>query len=182
MIGLDPPPRLDKALARDVDPGEALSRSRIARLIEGGAVARGGAAERSGKAAAVAGDVWEIAVPPAEGTAIAAQDIALRVVWEDAHLIVIDKPAGMVVHPAPGSPDGTLVNALMHHLGAISRASEGGRAPGSSTASTRTPRGCWSPRRRTPRITGWPRSSRRTPSTGSTARSVTGPRTRPIRA
>ncbi len=117
MIGLDPPPRLDKALARDVDAGEALSRSRIARLIEDGAVSRDGAPERSVKAPATAGELWQIAVPPAEGTAIAAQDIPLSVAWEDAHLIVIDKPAGMVVHPAPGSPDGTLVNALMHHLG-----------------------------------------------------------------
>lgn len=116
-IGLDPPPRLDKALARDVDPAEALSRSRIARLIEGGAVARGGAVERSVKAAPAPGETWEIAVPPPTGARIEAQDIPLTVVWEDAHLVVVDKPAGMVVHPAPGSPDGTLVNALMHRLG-----------------------------------------------------------------
>ena len=116
-IGLDPPPRLDKALARDVDPGEALSRSRIARLIEGGAVARGGAVERSVKAAAAPGETWRIAVPPAEDVEIAAQDIPLAVAFEDEHLIVVDKPAGMVVHPAPGSPEGTLVNALMHRLG-----------------------------------------------------------------
>ena len=117
VIGLDPPPRLDKALARDVDPAEALSRSRIARLIEAGAVRRGGAVERSVKAAASAGERWRIAVPPAEAAEIAPQDIPLVVAWEDEHLIVVDKPAGMVVHPAPGSPAGTLVNALMHRLG-----------------------------------------------------------------
>ena len=117
-IGLDPPPRLDKALARDVDPAEALSRSRIARLIEAGAVRRGGAVERSVKSAAGAGEIFAIEVPEAAESDIAAEDIALNVVWEDAHLVVVDKPAGMVVHPAPGSPDGTLVNALMHRLGA----------------------------------------------------------------
>ena len=117
MIGLEPPARLDKALARDVDPAEALSRSRIAALIAAGAVSKGGVAETSPKAAVAEGEVWEIAVPAATETDIAAEAIPLDVVFEDDEVIVVDKPAGMVVHPAPGTPSGTLVNALVARCG-----------------------------------------------------------------
>jgi len=117
VIGQDPPERLDKALARDVPEAAALSRSRLARLIAQGAVSRNGALVRDLKAKVVAGEVYAIAIAPARPVATEAQDIALNVVWEDADLIVIDKPAGLVVHPAPGSVSGTLVNALLHHFG-----------------------------------------------------------------
>ena len=100
-----------------MDPAEALSRSRIAALIAAGAVSKGGEAQTSAKAPVAEGEVWEIAVPPAERSDIGAEDIPLSVVFEDNEVIVVDKPAGMVVHPAPGTPSGTLVNALIAHCG-----------------------------------------------------------------
>jgi len=115
VIGDDPPPRLDRALARDVPEAAALSRSRLARLIAEGAVRRGGAVLTSPTARVAAGEAIEIALAPATEADIAPEAIPLAVVHEDAALIVIDKPAGMVVHPAPGAPSGTLVNALLHH-------------------------------------------------------------------
>ena len=69
------------------------------------------------KARVAEGDIVEITVPMAEDSHIGPEDIPLTVVFEDDDLIVIDKPAGMVVHPAPGSPSGTLVNALLAHCG-----------------------------------------------------------------
>lgn len=117
VIGADPPERLDKALARDVPEEAALSRSRIAKLLAEGAVRRGGVPVTDAKARAAEGDVYEIALGAPEPVETAAEDIPLNVVWEDRDLIVIDKPAGMVVHPAPGSKEGTLVNALLHHCG-----------------------------------------------------------------
>ena len=115
-IGADPPRRLDRALARDVPGAEALSRTRLARLLDAGAVTRDGAA-LGPRAAVRAGDVLEIAVEAPAEADLRPEPIALRIVHEDADLVVVDKPAGMVVHPAPGSPGGTLVNALMHHCG-----------------------------------------------------------------
>ncbi len=108
----------------------ALSRTRLARLIAEGAVTRRGAPLVDPKAKVAEGDVIEIAVPPAEDYDVVAQDIPLTVVWEDADLIVIDKPAGMVVHPAPGTPDGTLVNALLHHFGGELSGVGGEKRPG----------------------------------------------------
>ncbi len=106
--------RLDKALAALAPPG--LSRSRLRALIEAGAVARaGGDPVREPKAQVKAGEAWEVAVPPPVPATPQPEAIPLRVIHEDAHLIVIDKPAGMVVHPAPGAETGTLVNALLHH-------------------------------------------------------------------
>jgi 23S rRNA pseudouridine1911/1915/1917 synthase len=116
-IGLDPAERLDKALAAEVPEEEALSRSRLARLIAEGAVTRDGVTITDQKAKVAEGDIFEIALEPARPVETVAQDIPLNVRWEDDDLIVIDKPAGMVVHPAPGSADGTLVNALLHHFG-----------------------------------------------------------------
>ncbi len=72
----------------------------------------------------------EVIVPQAAESHIGAQEIPLSVVWEDEDLIVIDKPAGMVVHPAPGSPDGTLVNALIHHCGETLSGVGGEKRPG----------------------------------------------------
>jgi 23S rRNA pseudouridine1911/1915/1917 synthase len=116
-ISDDPPPRLDKALSRDVPDEASLSRTRLARLIADGHVSLNGAVVTDPKARVAAGDIVEIAVPMAEDSHIGPESIPLCVVYEDDDLIVIDKPAGMVVHPAPGSPSGTLVNALLAHCG-----------------------------------------------------------------
>lgn len=116
-IGADPPPRLDKALARDVPEGASLSRTRLARLIADGCVAQAGQTVTDPKGKVAEGDIIDITVPMAAEVDVVPQDIPLQVVFEDEDLIVVKKPAGMVVHPAPGSPDGTLVNALLHHFG-----------------------------------------------------------------
>lgn len=106
-----PGERLDKALSQ----ASGLSRERIKALIADGAITLNGRAVRSGSAKAASESPFAIAVPaPAPAQAVP-QDIPLDVVFEDEHLIIVDKPAGMVVHPAAGNPDGTLVNALLHH-------------------------------------------------------------------
>jgi 23S rRNA pseudouridine1911/1915/1917 synthase len=106
--------RLDKALA---DALPALSRSRLKALIEAGRVTRGAAAVTDPAAKVKAGDVFTVAVPAAAPAVPAPQAMPLAVVYEDDDLIVVDKPAGLVVHPAAGNPDGTLVNALLAHCG-----------------------------------------------------------------
>ncbi len=128
-IAEDPPARLDKALARDVPEEAALSRSRLARLIAAGAVSRDGAA-LAAKAKVAAGEVIEIAVPETVESHIGAERIALDLVYEDGDLVVVNKPAGMVVHPAPGSPSATLVNALLAHCGDDLSGVGGERRPG----------------------------------------------------
>jgi len=130
VIGDDPPPRLDRALARDVPEAAALSRSRLARLIAEGAVRRAGAPLTEPKARVAAGEVIEIALAEAAAPRAAPEAIPLCVAYEDAHVIVVDKPAGMVVHPAPGAPAGTLVNALLAHCGATLSGVGGERRPG----------------------------------------------------
>lgn len=113
-----PPSRLDKALAAAAPDAEGLSRSRLQGLIEAGAVSRdGGQPVTDPSAKADPGSAWVIEVPAGARAEALPEDIPLCVVFEDRHLIVIDKPAGMVVHPAPGSESGTLVNALLHHCG-----------------------------------------------------------------
>ena len=93
-----------------------LTRSQAARLIEEGAVTVGSA--RPAKSARVApGETVAVRVPAPQETVLTAQDIPLDVVYEDEDVIVVNKPTGMVVHPAPGHPDGTLVNALLYHCG-----------------------------------------------------------------
>lgn len=106
--------RLDKALA---DAVPSLSRERLKSLIAAGHVSgpEGPALDPSRKAHA--GALFSVAVPAPAALENEPQDIALTVVFEDEHLIVIDKPAGLVVHPAAGNLDGTLVNALLHHCG-----------------------------------------------------------------
>ena len=107
--------RLDKALA-DLAPAEAaLSRSRISRLIAEGAISGPDGVVSHAKHRALPGQTYRITLPAPEPVETLPQDIQLNVVYEDDDLIVIDKPAGMVVHPAPGSPNGTLFNALLHH-------------------------------------------------------------------
>jgi 23S rRNA pseudouridine1911/1915/1917 synthase len=105
--------RLDRALAVAVP---TLSRERLKALISsGGVTGPQGAAVRDPAAKAIAGGTYAVAIPEAKPAHNEAQDIALEIVHEDEHLLVVDKPAGMVVHPAAGNPDGTLVNALLHH-------------------------------------------------------------------
>ena len=105
------PARLDKALADATD----LSRARIQALIADGMVEVGGTYAGSPSAKVAAGATFRITLPAAAEAEAQAQDIPLDIAYEDEHLIVVNKPAGMVVHPAAGNPDGTLVNALLHH-------------------------------------------------------------------
>ena len=99
-------------------------------MIAQGAVARGDEVLTDVKARVAEGDVLTLTLEPAVEVATLAEDIALNVVHEDADLIVIDKLAGMVVHPAPGSLHGTLVNALLHHCGDTLSGIGGARRPG----------------------------------------------------
>jgi 23S rRNA pseudouridine1911/1915/1917 synthase len=92
-----------------------LSRSRIQKLIDEGAVKVGGAPVRRSRVVK-AGDEVSIEVPEPRRTALEAEDIPLAILYEDEHLLAIDKPPGLVVHPAPGHASGTLVNALLHHV------------------------------------------------------------------
>ncbi|MDD9717693.1 RluA family pseudouridine synthase [Dinoroseobacter sp. PD6] len=126
----DPPPRLDRALARDVPEGLGLSRSRLVKLIEAGDVRRGAEVLASPKARVAAGDVLTLRLGAPAEVPLVAEAIPLDVIFEDADLIVVNKPAGMVVHPAPGSPAGTLVNALMHHCGDSLSGIGGEKRPG----------------------------------------------------
>lgn len=115
--------RLDRFLA---DSLPEISRSRLKSLIEAGQVAKDGDGDGGGTAIGKAigaaakvkaGEVYVLTVPPAQPAAPRPEAIPLNVVFEDDDLIVIDKPPGLVVHPAPGHPDGTLVNALLAHCG-----------------------------------------------------------------
>jgi 23S rRNA pseudouridine1911/1915/1917 synthase len=108
---LDGGERLDKALSLL----SGLSRERIKALIGDGRVTLGGQVARQASVKPDAGTVFAIAVPAVTPSEVQAQDIPLSIVFEDEHLIVVDKPAGLVVHPAAGNHDGTLVNALLHH-------------------------------------------------------------------
>ena len=106
-----------------------LTRSAVQKLIEDGAVTVNGAAVRKNYRSA-AGDIISISLPDPEETELTAQNIPLDVVYEDADVIVINKPRGMVVHPAPGHPDGTLVNALLWHCGDSLSGIGGEKRPG----------------------------------------------------
>lgn len=117
IIAENPPPRLDKALSRDVPVDATLSRTRLAKLIASGGVQVDGVTLTNPRAKVTEGAEVAITVEVAEESHIGPEDIPLEVVFEDDDLIVINKPSGMVVHPAPGSPSGTLVNALLHHCG-----------------------------------------------------------------
>lgn len=130
VIGPNPPDRLDKALVREVPEDASLSRSRLMKMIEAGDVARAGVVLTDPKTRVAEGDVITLSLPPAVAYDAAPQDIPLSILFEDADLIVVDKPVGMVVHPAPGSPDGTLVNALLHHCGDTLSGIGGERRPG----------------------------------------------------
>jgi len=117
-LGGTPGERLDKALAASVPEGLGLSRSRLHALIQGGALADGGGRPLDDpRMRLAAGTELVLTLPEPAPIAAAPEAIPLTIVHEDADLIVVDKPAGLVVHPAPGAPDGTLVNALLHHAG-----------------------------------------------------------------
>lgn len=130
QIGENPPARLDKAIARDVPEEAHLSRSRLMRLLSEGAVRVNGSVETAPRATLTEGDEIEITVQIVETEQTLPEDIPLTVLHEDDDLIVIDKPVGMVVHPAPGTPGGTLVNALLHHFGGDLSGVGGEKRPG----------------------------------------------------
>lgn len=105
--------RIDALLAREED---IRSRNTAVRLIEDGLVTIAGAPVRKNYRVRE-GDVIRVVMPAPEESSVTAQDIPLDVVYEDEDVIVVNKPRGLVVHPAPGHPDGTLVNALLAHCG-----------------------------------------------------------------
>ena len=107
------PGRADAVLAAALD---GLTRSAAQRWLEEGRVTLNGAPLKK-NARLAAGDVLLISPPQPQPVDLIPQDIPLDVVYEDADVIVVNKPVGMVVHPAPGHPDGTLVNALLYHCG-----------------------------------------------------------------
>jgi 23S rRNA pseudouridine1911/1915/1917 synthase len=126
-----PPARLDKALALLCE-GHSISRSRLRALIgEGRVTAQPEGTVCDDPSVKVrAGASFRIDIPPPLPAEPEPEDIPLTVVYEDAHLIVIDKPVGMVVHPAPGAWSGTLVNALLHHCGDSLSGIGGEKRPG----------------------------------------------------
>ncbi|WP_414562839.1 MULTISPECIES: RluA family pseudouridine synthase [unclassified Anabaena] len=104
--------RLDRYLAQELPD---LSRSRIQQLIEQGNVQLNGKVCTTKKINVKAGDRIILEIPEVQPLALQAEDIPLDILYEDEQLLVLNKPAGLVVHPAPGHPDGTLVNALLAH-------------------------------------------------------------------
>ena len=117
-VTADADDRLDRFLADRLD----LSRTRVAQLIETGLVEVND--ERAGKSyRPLAGDTVLVTVPAPTPHHLDPEDIPLDIVYEDDHMLVVDKPAGLVVHPAPGHRTGTLVNALLHHVGKLSSGS-----------------------------------------------------------
>ena len=131
MIPLDPTAdregeRLDAFLARSVPD---LTRSAAQRLLERGAVTlRGRAAKKNDKTRL--GDTLTVCLPEPQPVDLVPQDIPLDVIYEDDDVIVVNKPVGLVVHPAPGHPDGTLVNALLYHCGTSLSGINGELRPG----------------------------------------------------
>jgi 23S rRNA pseudouridine1911/1915/1917 synthase len=119
--------RLDRMLANHF-PG--LSRTRLKRLIEEGRVVENDTAARDPSNRVRPGQNFIVFFPEIEDAAPEPQPLSLDIRFEDAHLIVIDKAPGLVVHPAPGNPDGTLVNALIAHCGASLCGIGGERRPG----------------------------------------------------
>ncbi|HWA48574.1 MAG TPA: pseudouridine synthase, partial [Dongiaceae bacterium] len=125
--------RLDRCLAAALPE---LSRSRIKLLIEQGNLRKAGAAGEAGQTIddpsyrVKPGEEYALLIPAPEAAEPVGQAIALNIVYEDRDLIVVDKPAGMVVHPAPGNPDNTLVNALIAHCGESLSGIGGVRRPG----------------------------------------------------
>ena len=119
--------RIDRFLAEAIGN---LSRSRVKSLIESGAVRRDGALMHSPADTVRPGQRYTIQRPLPVAAAPAPQSIAFTILYEDSDLIVLDKPAGLVVHPAPGNEDGTLVNALLAHCGDTLPGIGGEKRPG----------------------------------------------------
>ena len=119
--------RLDAELAK---AHPALSRSRLKDLILGGAVTVDGSIVSEPKYRLKPGETIVLLAPPPEDPEPQPENIPLDILYEDEHLIVINKPVGMVVHPAPGSPNGTLVNALIYHCGDSLKGIGGVKRPG----------------------------------------------------
>jgi 23S rRNA pseudouridine1911/1915/1917 synthase len=123
--------RLDRCLTHaSAARGVALSRTRVKAVIEAGDVTVDGKIERDPAKRLANGQRIVFEAPPPEDCAVRGEDLPLDVVFEDEHLIVIDKPAGLVVHPAPGHGSGTLVNALIRHCGESLSGIGGVRRPG----------------------------------------------------
>lgn len=118
--------RIDALLARLVPE---LTRSAAQRLLEGGLVTLGGVPVKKNRRTEP-GEVYAALLPEPELPEPEPQDIPLDIVYEDADVVVVNKPRGMVVHPAPGHPDGTLVNALLWHCGESLSGVGGERRPG----------------------------------------------------
>ena len=119
--------RLDRALARRFGD---LSRTRVKHLVEEGLVSVDGATITDPSRRVKPGQLCIVAVPVSVASVPEAQAIPLDIRYEDEHLVVLSKPAGLVVHPAPGNPDRTLVNALLAHCGASLAGIGGVRRPG----------------------------------------------------
>ncbi|HWG80288.1 MAG TPA: RluA family pseudouridine synthase [Stellaceae bacterium] len=119
--------RLDRLLATRL---RELSRTRLKQLVEGGRVTLDGVAVRDPSMRVKAGQRFLLTLPEAVDDTPVPQPMDLTILYEDAHLLVLDKPAGLVVHPAPGNPDRTLVNALLAHCGASLAGIGGVKRPG----------------------------------------------------
>lgn len=120
--------RLDAWLSSLMPPH--VSRTRVKQLILGGHVLINGISETSPNRKTKSGDEVAIAIPPPDDAEPQGEAIELDILHEDEHLLVLNKPAGMVVHPAPGNWTGTLVNALIHHCGDSLKGIGGVRRPG----------------------------------------------------
>ncbi|MGC6485353.1 MAG: RluA family pseudouridine synthase [Candidatus Puniceispirillales bacterium] len=138
-----PPDRIDRwlatALSSSIDSPDGgdgasgippLSRSRLKALILDGQLEADGVRLDDPSASLIAGRTYTLTIPPAAEATPKGQDIPLDILFEDDHVIIINKPAGMVTHPAPGNPDGTLVNALIHHCGESLTGIGGEKRPG----------------------------------------------------
>jgi 23S rRNA pseudouridine1911/1915/1917 synthase len=119
--------RLDKFLAERIG---TISRSRVKTLILAGALRQNGGVVTDASASVTAGALYHLRPPAAEPATPAGENIPFPILYEDNYLLVLDKPAGLVVHPAPGNPDGTLVNALIAHCGASLTGIGGEKRPG----------------------------------------------------
>ena len=130
VVAEQTPLRLDLFLASANPPTAHLSRSRLKRLVLDGHVQLGGAVTRDPAALVHAGQAVAVVVPPAADPVPRGETMPLDILFEDAHLLVLDKPAGLVVHPGAGHAGGTLVNALIAHCGASLSGIGGVKRPG----------------------------------------------------
>ena len=129
-ISSSPPSRLDKAVSRDAPAQAGLSRTRLTRLITEGYVEVDGNLVKNPTANVIEGQSVKVLMPELEPVKTLPQKIKLDIIFEDEDLLVVNKAAGMVVHPAPGSPKDTLVNALLHHCQSSLSGIGGEKRPG----------------------------------------------------